>query len=339
MRHPTVFAASLLFAASFVTASFFTPSAFAADPELMNLVMPDAKILAGANATTTKISPLGQFVLSKITLLGEEPQKFIAATGFDPLKDVSEVLAATAADPASHSGLLLVRGTFNVDKISGVIAGHHEVQTQSYGGATLFSLTNRKTNATQALAFIGSTIAVAGDLATVKAAIDRSTGANSIDPALALQVNQLSQNEDEWVVSSASIASLMPATATAGSGPAAQVMSILKSIQTFTGGVKFGSDVQITAHAVADTAQNAAALAAVVKLGVNLASMNSGKGAQLTELARLLQNLQVTASGSDLNLALAIPETQVEALLNQVLKPSADVQPASHRWRQASNGN
>src|SRR5277367_3094132 len=117
MRHTTVFAASL-FAASFFTASFFTPSAFAADPELMNLVMPDAKILAGANATTTKISPFGQFVLSKIALLGEEPQKFIAATGFDPLRDVSEVLAATAADPASHSGLLLVRGTFNVDKIS-----------------------------------------------------------------------------------------------------------------------------------------------------------------------------------------------------------------------------
>jgi hypothetical protein len=339
MRHTTVFAASLLFAAS-----PFMSSAFAADPELMNLVMPDARILAGVNATTTKISPLGQFVLSKVALQGGELQKFMAATGFNPLQDVSEVLAATTADPAGHTGLLLVRGTFNVDKISAAAAGHADVQTQSYGGATLFSVANQKTKATQALAFIGPTIAVAGDLASVKAAIDRSTGANAIDPALALKVNQLSTNEDEWIVSSASVASLLPAGAATGTGPAAQVLSVLKSIQSFTGGVKLGSDVQITGQAIADTAQNATSLAAVVKLGVNLLSMNSGKDAQMAQFAQLLQNIQVTTSGSDLNLAMTVPESQVEALLNQMWKPSAAVQPASlppasHRWRQAPNGN
>ena len=313
----------------------------------MNLVMPDAKILAGVNATSTKISPFGQFVLSKIVLQSEEAQRFIAATGFNPLQDVSEVLAATAADPASHTGLLLVRGTFNVDKISAAAAGHPDVQAQSYGGATLFSVTNHKTNAAQALAFVGPTIAVAGDLSTVKAAIDRSTGANSIDPALALKVNQLSGSDDEWIVSSASVASLLPAAGPAGpagAGPAAQVLSVLKSVQSFTGGIKFASDVQITGHVVADTAQNAASLAAVVKLGVNLLSMNSGKDAQAAQLAQLLQNIQVTTSGSDLNLAMTVPESQAEALLNQLWKPSAAVRPASlppanHRWRPAPNGN
>jgi hypothetical protein len=339
MRHITVSAASLLLATS-----LFTSTALAADPELMNLVMPDAKILAGVNATTTKISPFGQFVLSKVLLQGEEVQKFIAATGFNPLQDVSEVLAATAADPASQTGLLLVRGAFNIDKISTAVAGHPDVQAQSYGGATLFSATNHKTNATHALAFISPTIAVAGDLATVKAAIDRSTGTNSIDPALALKVNQLSESEDEWVVSSASVASLLPAGGPAAAGPAAQVLSVLKSVQSFTGGIKFGSDVQMTGHAVADTPQNAASLAAVVKLGVNLLSMNSGKDAQAAQLAQLLQNIQVTTSGSDLNLAMTVPESQAEALLNQLWKPAAAVRPASlppasHRWRQAPNGN
>ncbi len=310
----------------------------------MNLVMPDAKILAGINATTTKISPFGQFVLSKMILQGEEAQKFIAATGFNPLQDVSEVLAATVGDPASHTGLLLVRGTFNIDKISAAVAGHPEVQAQSYGGATLFSVTNHKTNAAHAFAFIGPAIAVAGDLATVKAAIDRSTGTNSIDPALALKVNQLSESEDEWIVSSASVASLLPTAGSPTAGPAAQVLSVLKSVQSFTGGVKFGSDVQITGQAVADTAQNAASLAAVVKLGVNLLSMNSSKDAQAAQLAQLLQKIQVTTSGSDLNLAMTVPENQAEALLNQLWKPSAAVRPASvppanHRWRAAPNGN
>ena len=153
-------------------------------------------------------------------------------------------------------------------------------------------------------------------------------------------MNQLSESEDEWVVSSASIASLLPAGAATGAGPAAQILSVLKSIQSFTGGVKLGSDVQVTGQAVADTAQNATSLAAVVKLGVNLASMNSGKDPQLAQLAQLLQNIQVTTSGSNLNLAMTVPETQVEGLLNQFWKPSAAVRPAAtHRWRQAPNGN
>ena len=69
-------------------------TAFAADPQLMNLVMPDAKILAGGNETTAIASPFGQFILSKI---GQLPQGLIAATGFNPLQDVSEVLGC-------HSG-------------------------------------------------------------------------------------------------------------------------------------------------------------------------------------------------------------------------------------------
>jgi hypothetical protein len=131
-------------------------------------------------------------------------------------------------------------------------------------------------------------------------------------------------------------------------------LSVLKSVQSFNGGIKFGSDVQITGQAVADTAQNAASLAAVVKLGVNLLSMNSGKDAQAAQLAQLLQTIQVSTSGTDLNLAMTVPESQAEALLNQLWKPSADVRPASlpranlppantppanHRWRQAPNGN
>src|SRR4051794_38582073 len=90
--------------------SAFSAVAFAADPQLMNMVMPDAKILAGLNAASARTSPFGQFVITKIGMLGQEPQKFIAATGFDPLQDVSEVLAASAADPAKPGGILLVRG-------------------------------------------------------------------------------------------------------------------------------------------------------------------------------------------------------------------------------------
>jgi hypothetical protein len=317
-------------------------TAFAADAQLMNLVMPDAKILAGVNVTTAENSQLGQFLLSKIGLIGGIPQDFVAATGFNPLQDVSEILAATSADPSNFTGLLLARGTFPVDKLGPLLAGKTNLQLTTYGGATLISTTNPNQKVAHAVAFLGNSIAVAGDLVSVKAAIDRSTGANSIDPALAITVNQLSGSQDEWLASAASIGSLIPATPAAGTPALANplantVLPLLKSIQAFNGGVKFGDNVTISGEAVTSSPQNAAALNAVIKLGVMLAgsaSANTVANTQLSAATQFLQTLQVTVNGAAVDLSLSIPEAQIEALVNSVPAPAkaaASVRPAGVR--------
>jgi hypothetical protein len=301
-------------------------TAFAADSQLMNLVMPDAKILAGVNATSAIVSPLGQFILTKI---GQTPPEFITATGFNPLQDVTEVLAATAADPSHPGGLVLARGTFPVDKITAALTGGKaNWQLTTYGGATLISTANPQDKIAHAVAFLGDSIAVAGDLASVKAAIDRSTGANSIDPALVVTINQLSASEDEWLVSSVSVGSLFTAFTTrsnpangpanTANNPVATVLPVLKSVQSFNGGVKFGSDVVVTGQAVSNSPQNAAALNAVIKLGIALGASLTPKDPQLTQAIQLLQAAQVTTNGSEVDLSLSIPEAQVEALLNSL---------------------
>jgi hypothetical protein len=322
---------------SFLACVTFSGTAFAADSQLMNLVMPDAKILAGVNVTSAENSPLGQFLLSKLGLLGGVPQDFIAATGFNPLQDVSEILAATAADPSHHGILVLARGTFPVDKLGGLLAANKNWQVSTYGGATLVSSTNPKEK--QAVAFLGSSIAVAGDLASVQAAIDRSTGANSIDPALALTANQLSGSEDEWLASSASVGSLLPANATLGAAGTANpgvttILPLLKNIQAFNGGVKFGDIVAITGQAVTNSPQNASALNSVIRLGIIMAGSagaNTAGNQQLAELTQLLQTLQVTTNGPAVDLSLSIPESQIETLVNSIptqAKAVASVRPA-----------
>jgi hypothetical protein len=310
-------------------------SAFAADSQLMNLVMPDAKILAGVNVTTAENSPLGQFLLSKIGLIGGIPQDLITATGFNPLQDVSEILAATAADPSNLSGLVMARGTFPVDKIGGLLAGKTNWQVTTYGGATLVGSTNLQAKVPQGVAFIGNSIAVAGDLASVKAAIDRSTGANSFDPALTLTVNQLSGSEDEWLASTTSVGSLLPANTAPATGPAAQIVPLLTSIQAFNGGVKFGDVVAITGQAVTSSPQNATALNAVLKLGLILAG-SAGGNQQIATALQFLQTLQVTANGPAVNLSLSIPEAQIENLLNSATAKKAV---ASVERPELHNGN
>ncbi len=320
---------------------FLCGTAFGADPQLMNLVMPDAKIMAGVNATSAMSSQLAQFLLAKFGQ-GQLPPGLIAAIGFNPLLDVSEVLAATPADPSNPGGLVMARGTFPVDKIVALLTGTSTTrgnanwQLTTYGGATLISVTNPKDQIAHGVAFLGNSIAVGGDLASVKAAIDRSTGSNSIDPALAVTVNQLSGSEDEWLASSAPIGSLLPATTTPPSGMAAQILPLLKSIQAFNGGVKFGDNVAVTGEAVTSSAQNASALNAVIKLGLLMAgsvTANQGGNQQIASLVQLLQTLQVSTNGADVDLSLSVPEAQIESLINSAPAVIASARPRSESPR------
>lgn len=320
-------------------------SAFAADSQLVNMVMPDAKVLAGLNATSARISPLGQFVISKFNMLGADPQKFIEATGFNPLQDVSEVLAASTGDLANPTVLIMARGNFPVEKLVSLASsqsGPRAPQVSTYGGATLITLGEPDAKVAHGVAFFGNTVAVAGDLPSVKAAVDRSTAANSLDPALAVKVNALSSTQDEWLVSTASLAALIPSAADAAKGPAAQVLPLLKSVLSFSGGVKSSDNVVFSGEAVTNDPKNAAALSAVVKLGITLlGSIASGqKDPHLAELASLLQTAQLTTNGPAVNLTLSIPEPQIENLFKSVgvVKPAAVSMPP-HPEAQIHKGN
>jgi hypothetical protein len=284
--------------------------AFAVDSQLLNLVMPDARIVAGVNVTNARNSMFGQFLLRQIPA-GEQPlQNLISLTGFDPRQDLSEILMASTAQQGSHTALVLARGNFDVSKIAAALKGQ---QAQTYKGATLIVPVNAKNHG--AIAFLNGSIAIAGDTASVKSALDRQNNANTIDSALAAKVQSLSAAEDAWSVSIASLGSLLPAGAAAGAS-SNQITGILKDVQSSSGGVKFADQtVNITGQAIADTPQNAGALGDVIRLIVTLVSTNAGANAQAAAAAQLLQSLQITTDGNAVNLALTVPESQLEAFL------------------------
>jgi hypothetical protein len=284
--------------------------AFAVDPQLLNLVMPDARIMAGMNVTNARNSAFGQFILRQIPAGEQSLQNLISVTGFDPRQDLSEILMASPAQQGSHTALVLARGNFDIGKITAALKGQ---QTQTYNGATLISPMNTKDHG--AIAFLNGSIAIAGDAASVKAALDRQNNANSLDPALAAKVQSLSTAEDAWSVSIASLGSLIPAGAAANTS-SNQITSILKDVQSSSGGVKFADQtVNITGQAIANTPENAGALGDVIRLIVTLVSTNAGANAQAAAAAQFLQSLQITTDGNAVNLALTVPESQFEAFL------------------------
>ncbi len=279
----------------------------AADPGLMNLLMPDAKVLAGINVGQAKTSPFGQFLLSQ----APANTTLTAKTGFNPRTDLNEVLMGSAGLPA-RQGLILARGNFNPQLIlAAAQAAGRTVET--YNGVQV--VTGTKNSVNHAVAFLGTTIAITGDLDSVHAAIDRRTATSTaIDPALAAQVQQLSASLDAWSVSTVPLSSLANQKLSNQQLNTVLNSDLIQSIQQTSGGVKFGATVQLSAQAVANSSQNATALADVVRFLANMLQANAPAPAAAA-IASLIQSLSVQTDGSTVNLAASLPESQAESLV------------------------
>jgi hypothetical protein len=290
----------------------------AVDPHLLGLVMPDAKVLAGVNVVSAKNSPFGQYVLNQLAPKEEEFQKLAVLTGFDPRTDLIELLAASNGMANSNTGLALATGTFNTSAITTAVTQHGGVVEQ-YHGALLVADPSAK-GTPSGIAFLGSTVVIAGDIANVKAAIDRQSTPSKIDSGLASQAETLSANQDAWVVT------IVPPPIP--KGPAAQASTspvpgvppaVLQQIQSGSAGVKFGANVVVTAQATTDTAQNATNLAGMMQLIANMAKLQADKNPQMAAFANAIT---VSASGTNINLTFSLPEDQLQKLMTPA-KPAA----------------
>jgi hypothetical protein len=279
----------------------------AADPQLISLLMPDAKVVAGLNVEQAKNSPFGQFLLARAQAGNDGLAKLTTLTGFDPRRDLQEVLVGTVGEPG-QKGLVLARGTFDSARIfAAAQLGGHTVET--YKGVNI--LTGNEDSMTHAVAFLDDSIAVAGDLDSVHGAIDRRTSGNSLDPTLAAKVDQLSSSLDAWSVSTVPFAAL--ANQKVPNVNLSQMLNsnVLKSILQTSGGVKFGAIIRLSGEAVARSAQDATALANVAQFLGNMVQANA-PAASAAAITALVQSISVQADGNTVKFALAVPEAQVE---------------------------
>jgi hypothetical protein len=266
--------------------------------------MPEAKIIGGMNAEQVRNSAFGQYLLCEAQVHEKDLNELIAETGFDPRRDIREVLFASAAERSDRrqpkKGLVLILGNFDVPRILRA-AQAKQAGTEKYQGVDV--LKNKR--GTQWVAFPDSTLAIAGDAANVQAAVGRLSAPAVLDAALAVKINQLSTTQDFWAVSMDPRMNMMRA-APAQNG-------IVEKVEEISGGVKLGSTVVFSAEAVATTEKDATALADVVRLMANLARLNTSP--QNEEFAGLLDSLNVQAEAKVVRASLSVPEEQLERLI------------------------
>jgi hypothetical protein len=281
----------------------------AADPQLLNLVMPDAKVLAGVNVEQAKGTQFGQYVLNQMQSQDTHMRQLIALTGFDPTRDVRELLVATTGVAESQTGLVLARGYFDAARITAAATGHG-VLSEDYNGVNI--LEDPKKNS--GMAFLDATTVAAGDIPSVKGAIDRQKTAQPLPAAVMVKVNQWSNAQDAWAISTVPPASLAPANAIKGSKDPNPMVSAFQNVQQAAGGVKFGALVVFSGEAVADTAASATSMGDVLKLLINLAQMQAGQDQQVSTLVKAVT---ITTSGETLKVGMSLPQEQFMQLAAQ----------------------
>jgi hypothetical protein len=292
---------------------------------MVSLLMPNAQVVAGVNVQQAFGTPFGQYVLTLIAPQDKSLQGLATLTGLNPATDLTELLVASTAAP-THTMLALARGTFDTAKIlaAATLAG---AKTETYGGLTILEPPAQAAGAsgtpatgtstatpapTPGLVFFDSTLAAMGDVASVKAAIDRRTSPTTLPAALAAQVNQWSGSQDAWVVDAAPLSSLI-LPAGSPSLPGGAQIAALQTVQAADAGVKFGNNVTITAQVQADTAQDASALAGLLQFASNLLQAQANQ--QDAAAAALLKSMTISSNGTSMNISMSMPEAQMEQMI------------------------
>jgi hypothetical protein len=290
--------------------------AFAADPALLQMVMPDSQVVAGLQVTQAKGSLFGQYVLSHLSLNDTKLQEFTAETGFDPTQDVSEIVIASNWKPntSANRWLVLADGTFNVSKITTAAQTNGGVPSTYKGVNLVTHAASSSSQVTTAFAFLGTSTALAGDITSVKAAIDRKQSNTAADGNVFTKAQQVSATNDFWFVTLVPLSNFTGAIHDSNLSGAMQG-NLLAAIDQASGGIRFGDTVTISAEAVTRSEKDAQALVDVVKFFSGLIQLNKQNNATAGQVATLLDTLQTSTAGNTTTISLAIPEQQLEQLL------------------------
>ena len=199
----------------------------------------DSSLVRTATAGTGAATALNSAALP----LGAAPmaadwQKLVGLAGFDPFKDIDEVLIASTAQGQNPRVLLVARGSFNVERFSANADRYHSVPMLR---------TAKGSNGT--IALLDASTAVLGEVEEVQRAIDRRGNGRAPAASILATASALRGRYDIWGFG-AGISDLTQQSSQKG----------LESIDDFQFGVSVSHGIELSAEAHARTPEDAAKL-------------------------------------------------------------------------------
>jgi hypothetical protein len=271
----------------------------AVDPNLLGLVMPEAKVLYGVQVQQTLASPFGQFAISHLPQ-NEGMMRFQTAAGFDLQRDLREILVASSSTGPFGDGsdaLVLASGAFAPDRVV-TLATVMGANISDYRGVPVITPPQR--HDARVFAFLDSSTIAIGSETAIHGVIDRRATLAVFSGPLFQKALDASATHDAWIATVTPLTDLIPAGSTGGFDPT----TLLQSVTESWVGVHFdNAGLTLSAEALTHSATEAQGLAGMVKI---VSGMVKGTP------AAALQNAQVSASGPVMRVILTVPEQDLE---------------------------
>jgi hypothetical protein len=263
--------------------------------DLAQLMPPDPAMMAGARLRALLDSETVRGAASPALAVDPRWRELANSIGFDPLKDVDEVLMAATGTGDNPPFLIAAHGRFRV--------GAAAVLAQPYRGVPLLDAGHGS-----AIAFLDAETALMGDAAEVRAAIDRREAVG--DPAVPARIAELRSRYDIWGFGK------QPA----GFLPGKSAPSGLDGVDRFEVGVLLTQGLELTADLHFTDLKAAAELSRGISQLRSLFMGTQPTAAGLKMDARM--------NGNVLRFALSVPDSELRrALSTQKI--------ASASWRDA----
>ena len=313
----------LLIPAIFLSASLAVQASV--DKDLLALVPAGTQTVGSIDVSRAQSSAFGQFTLNRMDQNNENFSQFIEETGFDPRRDLQYVMfasATTSPRPDIGNVVVLARGVFDSSRIKAT-AKSKGATIRAYHAWDLILSKNNGHHAS-VLVFPQADVALFGDIAAVEQILDNSTSPSTLDADLQKQIALVGPANDAWFAS-LSGAAMFTGNSNGGNQPSAQAKA-LQSILQSSGGVRFGSTVDVSLDSLTRSQQDATSLADVVRLGAGMFQMQRQKDQRAAILAAALDKMTLQANGAQVHLAFSLAEKDLERLSEIGPRPVAHVE-------------
>ncbi len=264
------------------------------DSTLAALMPPDATMLAGVRMEAVRSTPLYKKLLASQLL--QRLDDFVRETGFDPRRDVRELLIGSSGKDV----IIAARGTFHESNFEGLTK-------QTYKGYALY------VRGQGGVALIDGSTALAGTLPAVQAALDRHKSGDRTRPDDLLTRARLIPGQNQiWSVANGFdnlLTTRVPETGNLGNAG-----RILRSLENTTIAADLTAGVHGSLTGLCRTEQDAKNLGDAARGLIGLARLSVPE--KQSELLRVWDGIKVDQQQRTVNITVAVPEDLLEKLLD-----------------------
>lgn len=272
------------------------------DNVLIRMVPPGTTSLVGVHMDQVKQTEIYKKMLASQNL-GQVDQ-FAAETGFDPRRDVRELLFASSAT----GQVMLARGTFHIHADRALSAQAKKIRHGDY------TITASRTGG---FCVLDSSLAVAGDVSTIEAALDEwKTGAHGTAQPLLARAGIINQAAQFWGVSTGAANFLAQHPPAIGAGAGLDFSKIFSGMQDTWFQADLSTGLRSEVHGVTATEKDAMNLRDAVRGIVGLGRLNVPDNQP--DLLKVWDGITVDQQGKSISVKADIPQDLFDKMIGML---------------------